>query len=367
MLFSSPPLTSPKVSLLRAFSGSAWGIVGELGGPVRSAIGSGIFSRVSSHWRKIVFGTLIASSMFAAHAFDLQGHRGARGLLPENTLAGFDRTLDIGVTTLELDIAITADGVPVIHHDAYLNPAFTRDAQGRWLQGRGPLIRSLTLAQLQTYDVGRLDPGSAYARDFPDQEARDGERVPSLAALFERVKARGADQVRFAIETKIHPDRPEESPAVEPFVDAVLAVIRTAGMTQRVRLISFDWRTLRRVRELEPAIETTCITTENAQRTNARHPVMMLGMARDAYPSVAHMAKAAGCAAWSPNYQSLNIDRVRAARALGLQVLPWTVNEAADMDQLIAWGVDGIVTDYPDRLRTALLRAGRPVPATGAK
>jgi glycerophosphoryl diester phosphodiesterase len=318
-------------------------------GPLCDALGAAGFSRVSARVLRQVAGMLVASTLLAAHAFDPQGHRGARGLLPENTLAGFDRTLDIGVTTLELDIVITADGVPVIHHDASLNPAFTRDAQGRWLQGRGPLIRSLTLAQLQTYDVGRLDPGSAYAREFPDQQGRDGERVPTLAALFEQVKARGADHVRFAIETKIHPNRPDETLAVGPFVDAVLGAIRAAGMTQRVRLISFDWRTLRRVLELEPAIETTCITVENAQSNNTRHPVMMLGMARDAYPSVAHMAKAAGCAAWSPNYQSLDAERVRTAGALGLQVLPWTVNEAADMDRLIAWGVDGLISDYPDR------------------
>ena len=328
---------------------------------------AGSFSRVRAHVLRHVTGMLLASTLLAANAFDLQGHRGARGLLPENTMAGFDRTLDIGVTTLELDIVITADGVPVIHHDAALNPAFTRDAQGRWLSGRGPLIRSLTLAQLQAFDVGRLDPASAYAREFPDQQGRDGERVPTLAALFERVKARGADHVRFAIETKIHPDRPDETPAVGPFVDAVLGAIRTAGMTQRVRLISFDWRTLRRVRELEPAIETTCITVEEGQRTNTRHRVMMLGMARDAYPSVAHMAKAAGCAAWSPNYQSLAAERVRAAKALGLQVLPWTVNEASDMDRLIDWGVDGIITDYPDRLRASVHRAGRPLPAAGTK
>lgn len=356
-----------EASAPRASSRRFWVIRRKPAGSLCSAIGSGVYNRVAVHWLRVVAATLLASSMLAAHAFDLQGHRGARGLLPENTLAGFDRALDIGVTTLELDIAITADGVPVIHHDAYLNPALTRDAQGRWLQGRGPLIRSLTLAQLQTYDVGRLDPGSTYARDFPDQQSRDGERVPTLAALFERVKARGADQLRFAIETKIHPNRPDESPAVEPFVDAVLAAIRTAGMTQRVRLISFDWRTLRRVRELEPAIETTCITVESAQGTNTRHPVMMVGMARDAYSSAAHMAKAAGCAAWSPNYQSLDAERVRAASALGLKILPWTVNEVADMDKLIAWGVDGIVTDYPDRLRAALRRAGRPVPVAGAK
>ena len=105
----------------------------------------------------------------AAHAFDLQGHRGARGLLPENTLPAFERALDLGVTTLELDIAITSDGVLVIHHDPTLNPAITRDASGQFLEKRGPAIHSLTWAQLQAYDVGRLKPGSDYARPYPDQ------------------------------------------------------------------------------------------------------------------------------------------------------------------------------------------------------
>jgi glycerophosphoryl diester phosphodiesterase len=94
-------------------------------------------------------------------AFDLQGHRGARGLAPENTLAAFERALEIGVTTLELDIAITADGIPVISHEPALFEAITRDAQGQWLKERGPLIKSLTLAQVQAFDVGRSNPDSA--------------------------------------------------------------------------------------------------------------------------------------------------------------------------------------------------------------
>ena len=169
MLFSSPPLTSPKVSLLRAFSGSAWGIVGELGGPVRSAIGSGIFSRVSSHWRKIVFGTLIASSMFAAHAFDLQGHRGARGLLPENTLAGFDRTLDIGVTTQVYNAGS--------HIPGYSTVSYPRRAQevqtwaGFVVTGNVAIAKSTVVTRNEPYMAKRLlikitQPASATANVY---------------------------------------------------------------------------------------------------------------------------------------------------------------------------------------------------------
>ena len=108
-----------------------------------------------------------------ADAFDLQGHRGTRGHAPENTLAAFERALTIGVDTLEMDAAVTSDGVVVVSHDPALNPALVRDPQGAWLKGPGPLIRTLTWAELQAYDIGRLDPSSAYGRQFPEQQARE--------------------------------------------------------------------------------------------------------------------------------------------------------------------------------------------------
>ncbi|HYD57244.1 MAG TPA: glycerophosphodiester phosphodiesterase family protein, partial [Burkholderiales bacterium] len=140
---------------------------------------------------------LLLAQTAAAQTIDLQGHRGARGLLPENTLAGFQRALELGVTTLELDIAITKDGVLVIHHDPTLNPDITRDASGRFLEARGPAIHSLTWEELQKYDVGRLKPGTPYARNYPDQQPVDGARIPRLADLFEKVQ--GNRKIRFAI------------------------------------------------------------------------------------------------------------------------------------------------------------------------
>ena len=118
-----------------------------------------------------------------AIAFDLQGHRGARGLAPENTLPAFERALALGVTTLELDIAVTKDGVLVISHEPALNPDLTRDSSGRFLEQRGPAIHSITWAQLQAYDVGRLKPGTDYARQFATQQPVDGTRIPRLSDL----------------------------------------------------------------------------------------------------------------------------------------------------------------------------------------
>lgn len=309
----------------------------------------------------MLIATLLA--MPSAWAFDLQAHRGGRGLMPENTLAAFENALHMGVTTLELDIAITADGIPVVSHDPALNPAITRDASGQWLKGTRPLIRSLTLEQLHAYDVGRADPSSDYGRTILGQQAHDGQRIPTLASVFALVRRLGADTVRFDMETKIAPNRPADTLDVPAFVDTVLQAIRTGGMTNRVMIQSFDWRSLRLIQQLEPTIETVYLTTESVRSNNVRDSAWTAGMLWRDHASTAHMVKASGGTTWSPNFNDIDAQAVTRGQQLGLKVIPWTVNSPADMDRLIGWGVDGIISDYPDRLRDAMRRAGLPLPA----
>jgi glycerophosphoryl diester phosphodiesterase len=297
----------------------------------------------------------------SAFAFDLQGHRGARGLAPENTLPAFARALDLGVTTLELDVGLTADGVVVVSHDPALNPSITRDASGRWLPGRGPLLKSLTLAQLQAYDVGRMDPASPYARTFAGQQPSDGTRIPTLAQVFDLVRARGAN-VRFNIETKLSPLQPDDTASPDAMTDALLAVIRAAGLQEHVTVQSFDWRTLRRVQALEPRVQTSYLTIQTANTSNVNDTAWTAGMRLADHGSVPRMVKAAGGAAWAPNGGALTEALVREAQSLGLKVTPWTINNPADMERFIGWGVDGIITDYPDRLREVMQRRGLPLP-----
>jgi len=263
-----------------------------------------------------------------------------------------------------MDAAITADGIVVVSHDPALMPAITRDAQGRWLSGVGPLIRALTLAQLQTYDVGRTDPSSAYGRSLPEQQARDGERRPTLAAVFALVKEVGADSVRFDIETKVFPNRPDDTLAPEPFVRALLAAIRQAGMTRRVMIQSFDWRTLRLVHELEPTMETVYLTTRGRGFDNLDGGAWTDGRLLRDFASVGHMVKAAGGTTWAPNYNNLTLDALKSAQQLGLKVIPWTANDPGDIDRLIGWGVDGIISDYPNRVREAMAKRAMPLPAS---
>jgi glycerophosphoryl diester phosphodiesterase len=291
-------------------------------------------------------------------ALDLQGHRGARALLPENTLPSFELALKLGVTTLELDIAITSDGVLAVHHDRTLNPDITRDASGKFLEGRGPAINTLTWAQLQTYDVGRIRPGSDYARQFPEQKPLDGTRIPRLSDLFDLVKRSGDSQVRFAIETKLDPDHPGETLPPEPFARAVVDEIRKAGMAGRSQILSFDWRTLQVVQKIAPEIETVYLSIQrrmdNIGATRPEGSNWTAGFQFRDHGSVPKMIKAAGGRLWSCFHGDLDAQKVREAQALGIKVLAWTVNDPAAMARVLDFGVDGLITDRPDLARRLL-------------
>ncbi len=297
----------------------------------------------------------------SAFAFELLGHRGARGLAPENTLAAFERALRVGVDTLEMDVHLSADGLLVVAHDPALNPDLTRDEQGRWLVGPGPLLRSLTLAQIQSHDVGRLRPDSAYARNFPAQQPADGERIPTLAQVFQRTRELGGDAVRFSIEIKLNPNRPDDTPRFEAIVDALLATVREADVESRVAVQGFDWRPLQRLQRLAPQIPTVYLSVQQ-RMNNIADGRRTAGFLLDDHGTMPKLVKAAGGSIWSPHFGDLSAALVDEAHALGLKVVPWTVNEPADMDRLIGWGVDGLISDRPDLVREVMAARGLPLP-----
>jgi glycerophosphoryl diester phosphodiesterase len=258
---------------------------------------------------------------------DVQGHRGARGHLPENTLAGFELAMKMGVTTLELDVGVTKDGVVVVHHDRGLNPAIARGPDGKWVDQPTP-IHSLTFAELQRYDVGRLRPGSEYASHFPLQKPLDGTRVPRLAELF-----RMAGKMRFNIEPKMDADALHETLPHEAFARALIAEIRKAGVEDRTTVQAFHWPLLKVV-ERETKMKTVYCTE---------------GAGSD--PRRVHEA---GGRIWSPDFHTLTAEKIRAARNWNMWITVWTVNEPADIARMIDIGVDGMASDYPDRVLEAL-------------
>ena len=174
---------------------------------------------------------------------ELHGHRGARGLWPENTLPGFLGALSLGVSAIEMDVALTADGVVVLSHDPFLDPALTRGPDGAWIEPPGALLRSLSADEVSRFDVGRIRPDTPQARSFPVQAGQDGLRLPRL----EEVVALDPS-VLLAIELKTFPGHPDWTAPPETMADAVLAVLDRAGAASRTRVISFDWRGLRYLR-----------------------------------------------------------------------------------------------------------------------
>ena len=319
------------------------------------------------HRRRLANGLLRPLSE-NARVFDLQGHRGARGLWPENTLAGFAHTIELGVSTLELDCGVTRDGVVVVAHDPHLNPDHTRDSHGRFLEAAGPPIWSMTYAELQSYDVGRIREGSEYAAQFPQQQAIDGERIPSLADVLALVRDRGRGRVRVNVEVKIFPDQPQLTMAPEPFAQALQRVVDETATAALTIIQSFDWRVLNAVHRLMPDLATAALTDQqpgdDTVQIGSEPPSPWLGgldPSRYGY-SVPRLVQAIGAKIWAPEYRDLDAERVAAAHALGLGVVPWTVNGPADMERLLALKVDGMITDRPDLLRRLLEQKGMAVP-----
>jgi glycerophosphoryl diester phosphodiesterase len=305
------------------------------------------------HLRAIL--TLAALLLFGslASAFEVEGHRGARALLPENTLPAFARALDLGVDVLEMDLALTADDIVVVAHDPLLNPAITRGPDGRWLSPPTPAIHALTLAGLRQFDVGRIDPTTAYAARFPDQQPVDGARVPTLAEVVELVVAR-ALPVRFDLEIKTDPHHPEWTAPPERFARRVVETVHALGIADRSVIQSFNWRALAAVRALDPDLPTACLTSkarflDNLERGRPGASPWLGGLDADDFASVPELVAAAGCRIWSARWQDVQPADVARAHALGLRVLVWTPNEVADIEAAVALGVDGVITDYPDR------------------
>ncbi|MBU6449411.1 MAG: glycerophosphodiester phosphodiesterase [Rhodospirillales bacterium] len=278
------------------------------------------------------------------------GHRGARGLLPENTLAGFALAEHMRLTGVELDIAVTADGIPVAHHDPRLNPEIARGNSGAYVGGDAPFISALTFQQLNLYDVGRLRAGSDYAARFPEQIPRDGARIPALGELLAACPASD-----FLVEVKTYPDHPEATLAPKRLVEEVVRVLQGANRIGATMLCAFDWQVLEAAALLAPALRRCCLTAPET----VKRPELWFGKTslEASGGSVPRAVASTGAMAWAPFHETLGAAGMDEARRLGLTVLAWTVNEAEDIHRMIDLAVDGIISDRPDRVKTIL--AGR--------
>ncbi|WP_369807221.1 glycerophosphodiester phosphodiesterase [Mycobacterium sp. 1081908.1] len=307
----------------------------------------------------VILAALLAPPAAAQpSAFDLQAHRGGRGETTEESLRAFAKSLELGVSTLELDIVLSKDHQPLVWHDptiqadkcADTGPAFAGDPAYPYV---GKLVHELTLVQIRTLDCGKRLP------DFPDAEAVRGNKIATLPEVFALADSYRAT-VRYNVETKVEADRPGSSAEPQEFVDVILAVVRAAGKLDRVEIQSFDWRSLPMVHRVEPSIPLVALYDE---QTWAPASPWLNGIDAAVVGDPAIGALMVGANAVSPQYQLITgkpyVDR---AHSLGLKVIPWTVNEADAMTQQIEYGVDGIITDYPTVARGVMAQLGMTLP-----
>ncbi|GAA4869831.1 glycerophosphodiester phosphodiesterase family protein [Saccharopolyspora cebuensis] len=299
--------------------------------------------------------------------FDLQAHRGGTGLVVESTLAAFANALELGVSTLELDVQITEDGRAVVTHDRQVSaavcqdtgPAFPGDPEYPYV---GKYVRTLTLAQVRTMDCGSLTKPQ-----HPGQRPVPGARMALLSEVFDLVERYRAQQVRFNVETKVEAAAPDETAPREQFVRIVAREVREAGLLHRVSVQSFDWGALMRMREVEPRLPLVALTNGDFLEVGEPGASPWLGGIDidDFGGDLVAAAASFGADAISPVHGMPQDGRVTdpdyrpyttpglvtRAHAAGLAVIPWTVDDEPTMAALMDAGVDGIITDHPDRLR----------------
>jgi glycerophosphoryl diester phosphodiesterase len=278
----------------------------------------------------VLIGLASLAAAPAAHArIEVQGHRGARAARPENTLPAFEYALEQGVDTLELDLAVTKDGVLVVSHEPLVSPEICQAAGGKPVEGQIP-IHGLTLAELRTYDCGTLRNPR-----FPDQTPVPGTRVPTLEEVFQLVKdspSPAAKVVQFNIEIKIVPRYAGTvMPDPDAFAKLVVDAVHKAGLVDRVVIQSFDHRSLLAVRKLEKRLRISPLVGDSLPELKG----YLAAMKPDVY---------------SPNLNWITPEAVKTAHAAGTKVIPWTADAPDEWEYLVKCGVDGIITDDPARL-----------------
>jgi glycerophosphoryl diester phosphodiesterase len=314
---------------------------------------------------------LQATAAAQRQGFDVVAHQGGQGATTGQSLRAFAKALELGVSTLEFDIVITKDGQPLVWHDptiqpekcADTGPAFAGDPQYPYV---GKLVHNLTLVQLRTLDCGK--PLS----EFPRAEVVRGNKIATLPEVFALTDSYRTD-VRYDIEAKVDAEHPTASAGPQEFVDVVLAAVRSAGKVDRVEIESFDWRALPMVRQAEPSIPVVALWNE---KTWAPDSPWLAGIDPAVVGDPIIGAMMVGANILSPGYSvpygqtpkdlgfTLVADKtfVDRAHALGLKVIPWTINDADTMRAQIAAGADGIITDYPALLRSVMAGDGMPLP-----
>lgn len=279
---------------------------------------------------------------FTNTVFDKEGHRGCRGLMPENTIPAMKKAVDLGVTTLEMDAVITKDGQVILSHEPFFNHEITTKPDGSFVkeeEEKSLNIYKMTYAETQRFDVG-LKPHPR----FPQQQ-KTAAHKPLLRQLIDTIKTycqqTGKPFPQWNIETKTQPQTDGVyHPAPAEFVETLMNVIKEKGIEQNVIIQSFDFRTLQYLHQHYPQMRTAMLV-EGYDKRSLDELLKALGFT----PTI-----------FSPDQSLVNKELVERCHQKGINVIPWTVNQVDEMRKLVALGVDGIITDYPNLFAGLSLR-----------
>ena len=274
------------------------------------------------------------------------------GVWPANTMEGLRQCLAAPVDGVEIDVQISADGHVVAHHDYWLDPEATR-LGGQWQEARSAPLKSLTLAEIERFDVGALRPGSRHAARHPDVRPVDGAKIPTLRAILARLSSAPGDPCRLYIEIKTDPTKPESAPDPAVIVEAVLGEVDRAGWAAHTKIIAFDWQVLRLTRAARPDMATAHLTIPRRLLDgDAPRPVTdspwFDGFDPRRHVSDLAAIKAHGGMEWSPYYTDVTAERVAEAAALDLKVGPWGLSAADDIARMQDLGVYSVTVSGPD-------------------
>ena len=285
----------------------------------------------------------------------LVGHRGARGLMPENTIEGFEYILDKGISAIEFDVLLTKDEVPVITHDFHLSKSITRNAEGNWLLKNGPRISDLTVADLQMFDVGGVDKRSSYGSLYPEQAFLSDVRIPKLSDLLELACRPKGQNLFLLLEVKSEPSIDKRN-----VIEHIVFEIQKRSLSNRVVLHSFDWGLLEECSLIAPEMPRSYLSQlpESSDDPFDKPTEESSPDFTSFNCSIPEAIQAAGGHLWCPYFKDITVDLVTEAHKLGLPVCTWTVNEVEDIENMIDMGIDGIITDYTDRAKRILKSRG---------
>ena len=286
----------------------------------------------------------------------IYGHRGARGDLPENTLESFKYLFKNNINAYETDILISKDLIPVITHDFRLDPSFTKDNEGNWITDENIIIFDLSYDELLKFDVGALNKLSRYGRRFVNQKTLENQKIPKLSELLELSSKNKSENLLINLEIKSTPDEENLTPTPEEMVKLVMQEVNKSNLQNKIIISSFDWRTLTEIKNFYPEISRAYLSFQQQAGIKIKNTIYNRSPWMSFLPffekyELPKIIKSQGGKAWHPYHKDITKKLVEISHQEDLPVNVWTVNEEYDMLKMIEYSVDGIMTDYPLRLK----------------